>query len=475
MSKDKNNIPSTTKVLPITCIESSRNGKDLVWENIYFIGIGGIGMSALARYFVANGNAVAGYDKTPSDITEALKDLGVIIHFEDAISNIPDAFKNCETTLVIYTPAVPKTHLELNYFKDAGFTIKKRSQVLGEITENTFCFAVAGTHGKTTTTSILGHLLKECDVDMTAFLGGISENYNSNLIINGTSVTAVEADEFDRSFLTLSPDFACITSMDADHLDIYGDASELIKSFEDFSKRLKPNGKLFIKNGLPIKGITYGIEDNSDYTAQHIRIENGAYVFDVKTPDAILKDFKFNLPGRHNLSNALVALAMTLEYGISHLQLAKALASYKGVKRRFTYQIKEDDLIFIDDYAHHPEEINAVHQAVREMYPGTKVLAIFQPHLYTRTRDFIDEFAKSLSQFDEVLLLDIYPARELPIEGVDSEWLLGKITIKNKKLTTKSQLVLDVKKSGARIILTIGAGDIGEEVKIIKKALQIES
>jgi len=443
--------------------------------NIYFIGIGGIGMSALARYFVASGNKVSGYDKTPSEITKALENIGVKIHFEDAINAIPLEFKNQSSTLVVYTPAIPKSHLEFNYFIDNGFEVKKRSEVLGDITKNTFCFAVAGTHGKTTTTSILGHLLKECNVNMTAFLGGISENYNSNLIVNGTEVTAVEADEFDRSFLTLSPDYACITSMDADHLDIYGDASELKKSFKDFTKKIKPKGKLFVRNGLPIKGITYGIEDNSDYTAQNIRIENGTYVFDVKTPITILEDFKFNLPGRHNLSNALIALAMSVEYGLPRPQLAKALASYKGVKRRFTYQIKTDDLVFIDDYAHHPEEINAVHHAVREMYPNEKVLAIFQPHLFSRTKDFADEFAKALSQFDEVILLDIYPARELPIEGVNSSWLLSKISNQNKALISKKSLIKNIKLSSAKIILTIGAGDIGEEVKTIKKALSIAS
>ena len=443
--------------------------------NIYFIGIGGIGMSALARYFVASGNKVSGYDKTPSEITKALENIGVKIHFEDEINAIPLEFKNRSSTLVVYTPAIPKSHSEFNYFIDNGFEVKKRSEVLGDITKNTFCFAVAGTHGKTTTTSILGHLLKECNVNMTAFLGGISENYNSNLIVNGTEVTAVEADEFDRSFLTLSPDYACITSMDADHLDIYGDASELKKSFKDFTKKIKPKGKLFVRNGLPIEGITYGIEDNSDYTAQNIRIENGTYVFDVKTPITILEDFKFNLPGRHNLSNALIALAMSVEYGLPRPQLAKALASYKGVKRRFTYQIKTDDLVFIDDYAHHPEEINAVHHAVREMYPNEKVLAIFQPHLFSRTKDFADEFAEALSQFDEVILLDIYPARELPIEGVNSSWLLSKISNQNKALISKKSLIKNIKLSSAKIILTIGAGDIGEEVKTIKKALSIAS
>lgn len=444
-------------------------------NNIYFIGIGGIGMSALARYFNANNKLVAGYDKTQTEVTDSLVALGIDVHFKDAIENIDTQFLNTENTLVVYTPAVPKNHAELNYFMENGFNVLKRSQILGLITENTFCLAVAGTHGKTTTTSILGHLMNECHVPVTAFLGGISENYNSNLILNGTEVSVVEADEFDRSFLTLSPDIACITSMDADHLDIYGEASELKKSFEDFSKRIKPNGKLFIKNGLPLKGITYGIEDDSEYAIKNIKIENGTYVFDVKTPKTVLENLQFNLPGRHNLSNALIALAMAVEYGCPHQQLAKALASYKGVKRRFTYHIKTENLVFIDDYAHHPEEINAVHQAVREMYPNKRVLAIFQPHLYSRTRDFVDDFAKSLSQFDEIILLDIYPARELPIEGVTSSWLLDKITNKNKQLTSKKKLLEQIHISDAQIILTIGAGDIGEEVKHIKKELSIAS
>jgi len=444
-------------------------------HNIYFIGIGGIGMSAIARYFNANGKQVSGYDKTKTDITDSLVDLGITVTFSDDINNLEGRYLNSETTLIVYTPAVPKNHTQLNYFLDNKFKVLKRSEILGLITENSFCLAVAGTHGKTTTTSILGHLLNECNVDLTAFLGGISENYNSNLILNGDKVSVVEADEFDRSFLTLSPDMACITSMDADHLDIYGDASELIKTFEAFTKKLKPNGKLFVKNGLPLQGITYGIEDNADYSAQNITIQNGAYVFDVKTPKTVLKQFKFNLPGRHNLSNALVALAMSLEYGLPQDQLVKALASYKGVKRRFTYQIKTDDLVFIDDYAHHPEEINAVHQAVREMYPKDKVVAVFQPHLFSRTQDFAQDFAKSLAQFDQVLLLDIYPAREMPIQGVTSDWLLGMIDNKNKKLVTKQTVVQYIKDSKAKIVLTIGAGDIGAEVSKIKKQLLNES
>ena len=442
-------------------------------NNVYFIGIGGIGMSALARYFVANGKQVAGYDKTATDITKGLQELGVYIHFNDNIIEVDPKYLNKEETLIVYTPAIPRSHSELSYFRANSFSVLKRSAVLGEVTKQTTCLAVAGTHGKTTTTSILGHLLNECDVPVTAFLGGISENYNSNLILNGTDVTVVEADEFDRSFLTLSPDLACITSMDADHLDIYGDATELEKSFKNFSECIKPNGKLFVKNGLPLNGITYGVEDDSDYSAQHVKIENGSYVFDVKTPKGLYKDFQFNLPGRHNLSNAIIALAMAVDFGCPYNQLAKGLASYKGVKRRFTYQIKADDFVFIDDYAHHPEEINAVHQAVREMYPDKKVLAIFQPHLYTRTRDFIDGFAESLSKFDELLLLDIYPARELPIEGVTSKWLLEKIKNSNKQLISKSELIDEIKKSDAQVILTIGAGDIGEEVKHIKEAFSV--
>jgi UDP-N-acetylmuramate--alanine ligase len=432
-------------------------------------------MSALARYFMAANKNVAGYDKTKTEITDALENLGAKIHFIDDLNDISAQYFNNHGTLIIYTPAVSKDHGELNYFFDNGFKVLKRSEVLGLITKNTICLAIAGTHGKTTTTSILGHLLYECDIEMTAFLGGISENYDSNLIQNGNKVTVVEADEFDRSFLTLSPDYACITSMDADHLDIYGSAEHLKESFIAFSKKLKPEGKLFIKKGLPLNGITYAIEEEADYIAHNIKIENGTYVFDVKTPTQNIQNLKFNLPGRHNLSNALIALAMAVEFGCSPNSLSNALASYKGVKRRFTYQIKTDDLIFIDDYAHHPEEIKAVYQAVREMYPNQKVLAIFQPHLFSRTKDFADEFASSLEKFDSILLLEIYPARELPIEGVNSQWLLDKINNSNKKLISKSEIVNEINKSDIKIILTIGAGDIGAEVKNIKENLSVAS
>ncbi|MGB1312664.1 MAG: UDP-N-acetylmuramate--L-alanine ligase [Bizionia paragorgiae] len=444
-------------------------------HNVYFIGIGGIGMSALARYFKSSGKHVAGYDKTETELTKTLVDLGIKVHYEDSISNVDQAFYNTSTTLVVYTPAVPKDHRELAYFKHNRYDVLKRSEVLGLITKHSFCLAVAGTHGKTTTTSILGHIMYQCDVKLTAFLGGISENYNSNLIENGNEVSVIEADEFDRSFLTLAPNIACITSMDADHLDIYGDATELIKSFEAFVGKLKPEGKLLVKNGLPLKGITYGVEDDADYSAQQVRVENGAYVFDFKTPETLVEKVRFNLPGRHNLANAVVAMAMATEFGLPVHDLVEVLATYKGVKRRFTYQIQSEDCVFVDDYAHHPAEINAVHQAVREMYPNDKVMAVFQPHLFSRTRDFGKEFAESLSQFDELLLLDIYPARELPIEGVNSQWLLDMVSHSNKQLVSKASLVEKIKARKSRVVLTIGAGDIGAEVSKIKNALSREN
>jgi len=440
-------------------------------HNVYFVGIGGIGMSALARYFKEIGKQVAGYDKTPTKITASLAQMGIAVHYEDKVSVIPGNFKDSATTLVVYTPAVQKSHEELQYFVSNNFLVQKRAEVLGLITKNTFCFAVAGTHGKTTTSSILGHLLKVCDADMTAFLGGITENYHSNLILNGSEMSVVEADEFDRSFLQLSPDVACITSMDADHLDIYGQADELEKSFVEFSNKLSDKSKLFVKKGLPLEGITYGVNEDANYSIQDVEIINGTYHFSIKTPKELLEKITFNLPGQHNLNNALVAFAMAYDHGFKVSGLIKGLASFKGVERRFTYQIKSDELVYIDDYAHHPTEINAVYQAVTEMYPNDKILAIFQPHLFSRTQDFVEDFAVSLSQFDEVCLLDIYPAREMPISGVNSEWLLGKMTSENKKLIAKNEIISEIKKSDAKIILTIGAGDIGAEVLRIKEKI----
>ncbi|MCY1477622.1 UDP-N-acetylmuramate--L-alanine ligase [compost metagenome] len=439
-------------------------------HNVYFIGIGGIGMSALARYFKAIGKNVCGYDKTETELTKELEALGIEIHFEDSISLIPKDYYS-ENTLVIITPAVPKTHSEWNYFLEREYQVKKRAEVLGIITKDTFCFAVAGTHGKTTTSSILGHILYESGADVTAFLGGIVENYNSNLIGSGKTVTVVEADEFDRSFLHLYPNIACVTSMDADHLDIYGDTASIEASFVEFAGKVEDKNNLFIAKGLPLEGISVAVNEEADYKAFNIRIENSAYVFDVQTPSEIIKDIRFSLPGKHNLTNALIALAMANTYGTPTESIAKALFTFKGVKRRFSYQIKEENVVYIDDYAHHPTEINAVYQAVTELYPEEKVLAIFQPHLFSRTKDFIDGFASSLSAFDEVILLDIYPARELPVEGVNSEWLLSKMDNPNKKLVSKTDLISEILKSNAKVVVTIGAGDIGELVKPIKEAL----
>ena len=436
-------------------------------HNFYFVGIGGIGMSAIARYFVVHGKHVAGYDKTSSEITSDLEKLDVKIHFEDAITNIPISFLDKDRTIVVYTPAIPKNHTQLNYFLENDFTILKRSEILGKITETTFCLAVAGTHGKTTTSSILGHIMES--EKATSFLGGVAENYNSNLILGEDKISVVEADEFDRSFLKLSPNIACVTSMDADHLDIYGEAEALQESFLEFSKKVSET--VIVAKGLPLEGLTYAVNEAADYKAFNLKIDNGTYVFDVQTPSAIVKGIKFYLPGKHNVMNALAALALADVYGISLEIIKERLSSFKGVKRRFTYKIKTDDFVLIDDYAHHPTEINAVENAVREMYPNEKVLVVFQPHLFSRTKDFVNDFAIALSKFDEILLLDIYPAREEPIVGVNSEWLLNKINNEHKKLTQKKELIKDIKHSNAKVIIMLGAGDIGAMVNKVSHQL----
>lgn len=427
-------------------------------------------MSALARYFRYIGTPVAGYDRTPSPITDALIRQGIAVHFEDNVDLIGEPFKG-PGTLVVRTPAVPDTHRELNYFRASGHTIKKRAEVLGMITRESYCLAVAGTHGKTTTSCILAHLLKASGLPFTAFLGGISEDFNSNFVLEGTDYSVVEADEFDRSFLQLNPTVACITSMDADHLDIYGNKEALEESFREFAGRLRPGGKLFVRQGLPLEGITYGLEAGADYRIDAIRVEGGGYTFDLHTPREILVGVRFSKPGRHNLLNALVAFAMAEQTGCDPNVLARALGGFKGVQRRFSYQIREGDLVFIDDYAHHPTEIDAVHQGIREMHPGKKVRAVFQPHLFSRTRDFVDEFARSLAQFDEVYLLDIYPAREEPIEGVDAGWLLEKIDNPRKALIGKEELLKKATHWKTGVLVTIGAGDIGLEVPKLKKIL----
>jgi UDP-N-acetylmuramate--alanine ligase len=439
-------------------------------HNIFFIGIGGIGMSALARYFHILGKNVSGYDKTPTELTDELIESGISIHFEDKIDLIPIEYTK-ETTLVVITPAVPKSHSQWDYFIERNFEIKKRAEVLGIITKNTFCFAVAGTHGKTTTSSILAHILFQSGVDVTSFLGGIVENYNSNLVGNGKTVTVVEADEFDRSFLHLHPNIACVTSMDADHLDVYGDSASIEASFAEFASKIEDKNNLFVTTQLPLMGKTVGVNEPTDFEAINIRIEKSTYIFDIKTNNELITNVRFALPGTHNLMNALMAFAMAKSYGVADEDIKNALASFKGIRRRFSYQIQTEKLVYIDDYAHHPTEIKAVYQAVSELYSGQKVLAIFQPHLFSRTRDFADDFANSLSAFDSVLLLDIYPARELPMEGITSSWLLSKMTNADKKVVNKIDLISEILKSDATVIVTVGAGDIGALVPSIKTAL----
>jgi UDP-N-acetylmuramate--alanine ligase len=370
---------------------------------------------------------------------------------------------------VVYTPAIPKNHNEFNYFLDNKFTILKRAEILGKITETTFCLAVAGTHGKTTTSSILGHIMTE--VKATSFLGGIAENYNSNLILGAAEISVVEADEFDRSFLQLSPNIACITSMDADHLDIYENSEALTETFIEFSNKVSDT--LIVAKGLPLKGLTYAINEDADYSAFNLRIQRGTYIFDVKTPSEEIKNIEFQLPGQHNVMNALAALAMADVYGVPLEKIKHYLSTFKGVKRRFSYKIKSESFVLIDDYAHHPTEINAVENSVREMYPNEQILVVFQPHLFSRTRDFVDDFAAALTKFDEVLLLDIYPAREIPIAGVDSNWLLGKIENTHKKLTQNKNLVKDIKNSSAKVVVMLGAGDIGVLINRVTKELLI--
>lgn len=432
-------------------------------------------MSALARYFKMQGKTVFGYDKTATDLTDELIFEGIPVTFVDVISEIPKEIFDKENVLIVYTPAIPQGNKILKYFISEDFQIMKRAQLLGEVSENTLCLAVAGTHGKTTTSAILSHLLAECNMPVTAFLGGIAENYNSNFIYKGSEITVVEADEFDRSFLRLRPDIACVTSMDADHLDIYGDASEIENAFRNFATLVEKEENVFIKKSLPLDGMTVAIEESADYQAQNVRINDGSYLFDLKTPNGILKDLTFHLPGHHNLTNAIMALGMAILAGSPTDCLPKALATFKGVKRRFSYKIKSENLILIDDYAHHPTEIDALFQAVDEMYPNDHKQIVFQPHLFSRTRDFAEGFARSLSQFDEVVLLDIYPAREEPIEGITSEWLLNQIDSDKKRLVFKSALPELMLASKCRIKLLVGAGDIGAEVNKITQILKNET
>lgn len=441
-------------------------------SGFFFIGIGGIGMSALARYFKMQGKPVYGYDRVETGLTSRLIGEGMEIIFSDSVGSIPETVKNDSSVLIVYTPAIGEDNRILNYFKTHGFRILKRAELLGEITRNRTCLAVAGTHGKTTTSAILAHLLISCNLPAMAFLGGITENYNSNFIYNGNSIAVVEADEYDRSFLHLHPDIACITNTDPDHLDVYENMAAVTKAFDEFAGLVADREKLLVRKGTALAGKQVGIEENADYRAENIRVENGYYVFDLTAPGIKLRDLQFHLPGHHNLANAVMALGMALLAGVSSDCLPEALASFKGVRRRFTYKINTDRLVLIDDYAHHPSELDALFQAVDEMYPGDRKQLVFQPHLYSRTRDFGSEFAASLARFDEVVLLDIYPAREKPIEGITSQWLLDRIDNKNKILVSAAELPEVLAGSSSRIKLMAGAGDIGAEVETVTKKLQ---
>lgn len=442
-------------------------------------------MSALARWFKRSGYAVFGYDRTPTALTKALEQEGIAIHFDDAIESIPGEIKEAKSSsLIIYTPAIPKAHKEFNYLKNEGFDVVKRSVALGIITQNMHTVAVAGTHGKTTTSSMIAHILKYAGKDIAAFLGGISTNYNTNFIANEVvdenTIAVVEADEFDRSFLTLNPNIAVVTSADADHLDIYGDASALQTSFKDFIKKLKADGNLFISekiadelvgSGIAQPVHRYGI-NQGQFFASNITMKDGFFVFDYRDELHNIDGLTLGVPGFHNVENATVAIAVALKLGVQPDQIKGAIASYMGVKRRFEFIIKDRNLVFVDDYAHHPTELTAFIKSIKALYPEKKITVIFQPHLYSRTRDFAAGFSESLSMADEVILLDIYPAREEPIDGVDSEMIFREIKAGNKELVTKDQLVETLKHFDLEVVATVGAGDIDKLVSPVKEYLK---
>ena len=442
-------------------------------KNIYFIGIGGIGMSAIARYYNVKGYAVSGYDKTPSPLTHALEDEGIGVHYTDDISFIPE---DKEETLVVYTPAIPKDMGELVYVQENGYRVIKRSRMLGEIATGQRCMAVAGTHGKTTTSTLVCHLFTDSGEGCSAFLGGISKNYDSNLLTHSNDVIVAEADEFDRSFLQLFPEIAVITSMDADHLDIYGDEAHIVEAFKAFASQV--SGTVIVKHGLDItskdtkaKIYTYAYDNpEADFHAEPS--ENGH--FNLHYPGGVIEDCIVGIPGWVNIENGVGASAIALTYGLDPQKIRKALATFSGVKRRFDMQVNTDGLVYIDDYAHHPNEIAAAISSIKGRYPEYRYTAIFQPHLYTRTRDFADEFAEALSLADRVILLDIYPAREEPIPGVTSEIIFKGITAPEKILMKKEELLEYLQGQpleGKELFITLGAGDIDRLVGPIGKLL----
>lgn len=440
-------------------------------KRIYFIGIGGIGMSALARYFNTQGVYVSGYDKTPTGLTDDLIKEGIKIHFEDDIQQLDK-----DATVIVYTPAIPSAHAELNYFIDKGYNVVKRSDVLNWITENAFTIGIAGTHGKTTTTSMTAHILRHSGYGCNAFLGGIASNYDTNFWSDERNVVVVEADEYDRSFLKLSPNIAVITAVDPDHLDIYGTAEEVLKAFGQYADKIKPGGTLIQKLGTTVNTdvknksvFTYGYnKDAASYHTSNLKVVDGSYIFDLVHPAGVLKQVVLNMGGLHNVENVTSAMAIALTLGIEDEKIIKAVAAFQGVKRRFEYKVKTANKVLIDDYAHHPEELNALISGVRSIYPGEKMVLVFQPHLYSRTQDQCEGFVQTLDKADEVILLPIYPARELPIEGVTSEMLLDKMKLKNKQVMTKEALFEWASRTNDKLIVMAGAGDIDACITKVK-------
>lgn len=445
-------------------------------RHIYFLGIGGIGMSALAKYFHSRGIRVSGYDKTPSDITNELIAAGMSVHFEDNIDLLP-----ADIDLVVLTPAIPADHKEWHYLRQQNVPIKKRAEVLGMISRDAVCLAVAGTHGKTTTTTMLTHLLKSSGVNCTAFLGGIAANYMTNYVAGDPKLVVVEADEYDRSFLHLEPAGAILTSIDADHLDIYGDHSEVKDSYRSFAEKIKKEGTLVLKAGIDpglnenfrerVRVRNYGIEESLN-CAKNVRVENGAFVFDYVGERESVPNLKLSVPGRHNVSNATAAITLAFEFGATVEGVKKGIDDFRGVHRRFEFALKTQAHVLIDDYAHHPEELKAAISAAKELYAGKKITGVFQPHLFSRTRDFADQFARSLELLDTVILLEIYPAREQPIAGITSSMLLEKIQGPEKYLCAKNELAALIGKLNPEITLMMGAGDIDRLVKPVADALK---
>jgi UDP-N-acetylmuramate--alanine ligase len=446
---------------------------------MYFLGIGGIGMSALARYFMLSGKNVAGYDRTRTPLTGQLEAEGIPIHYSDKIDLISHEFRSPSDTLIVFTPAVPSDHSELNFFRNNGFALMKRSQVLGLISKKYKTVAVAGTHGKTTVSTMIAHIMWSGSTGCNAFLGGISKNFNSNLAVNPSSNWVVtEADEYDRSFHQLFPFAAVITAMDPDHLDIYGDAESMNTAFGIYASQIDRDGIALVKSGLPLNSsvlpnrtYTYSLNGKSDFRAGNVRLEDGRYHFDLIGPRLRIDDISIEHPGLVNVENAVAASAMTQLLGIEPGHIRKSLFSFSGIQRRFDYKIKSDHLVYIDDYAHHPGEIEATLRSVRELYPGKKITGVFQPHLYSRTRDLADGFAESLSMLDQLILLDIYPARELPIEGVTSEMILNRVKISDRKICSKEELPGLLDSLDIEILVTLGAGDIDKLVEPITKIL----